>query len=159
MLTVILPQKHNNSQKDFAFSTLMFIIRAMNARLSSNYLNTAAGIMFFTGWGGLFFLIRNVVPDAGARWLFFVFLYIAVVGTTLPFIRFLNNRFNAVPDSVPDWVILRQSLWSGLYVTTCAWLQIPRVLNPVLALLYALVLIVIEVFLRFRERAISDYES
>jgi hypothetical protein len=48
-------------------------------------------------------------------------------------------------------VILRQSIWVGLFVVACAWLQIPRVLNPLIAFFLALSLIVIEVFLRARE--------
>jgi hypothetical protein len=43
-------------------------------------------------------------------------------------------------------------------VTTCAWLQIPRVLSPPIAVLLALALVVIEGFLRLRERA-GRYEE
>jgi hypothetical protein len=42
-------------------------------------------------------------------------------------------------------------------VITCAWLQIPRVLNPAIAVLLALSLVVIEVFLRLRERSQIGY--
>lgn len=118
-------------------------------------LNLAAGFLILIGWGGLFLLIRNVVPTAGPRWGFFMLLYIAIVGTSLPFVRLLNARFT--PHAIPDTVILRESLWCGLYITTCAWLQIPRVLTWPIAGLLALILIVIEGFLRFRET--PDYED
>ncbi len=112
-------------------------------------LNFAAGVMFLVGWGGLYFLIQNILPTPGPRWMFFVLFYIAVTGTSLPFLRLLNRRF--VSEVTPDSVILREGLWAGLYATTCAWLQIPRVLNWPIALLLALAIIVIEGFLRLRE--------
>lgn len=118
-------------------------------------LNLAAGVLILVGWGGLFFLVRNVIPTAGPRWLFFVLLYIAIVGTTMPFVRFLNLRFVGEPDLVTDTVVIRESLLCGLYITTCAWLQIPRALNLPVALLLGLAVVVIEGFLRLRERA--DY--
>jgi hypothetical protein len=117
-------------------------------------LSLAAGFLMLSGWGGLFLLVRNVVPTAGPRWLFFMLLYMAIAGTSLPFVRFLNLRFTYEP--VPDSVILRESLWCGLYVTTCAWLQIPRVLTWPIALLLALAVIVIEGFLRLREHPHYD---
>jgi hypothetical protein len=128
-------------------------------RLPSNSgLNLAAGLLILIGWGGLVILVRTIIPNPGPRWMFFVLLYIAVVGTTLPFIRFLSDRFGGGPGVIPDWVVVRQSLWCGLYVTTCAWLQIPRVLSLPVAVLLALALVVIEGFLRLRERA-GRYEE
>lgn len=122
--------------------------------LSTHYgLNLASGILILVGWGGMFFLIRNVIPTAGPRWLFFVLLYIAIVGTAMPFVRLLNVRFIQETALITDTVIIRESLLCGLYIATCAWLQIPRALNLPVALLLALAILVIEGFLRLRERA------
>jgi hypothetical protein len=121
---------------------------------------TAAALMAVSGWVGLWMLVTTTIPTAFPRWLFFVFLYLAVTGTVLPFVRFLNVRFiseDAIPPS--GGVILRQSIWGGLFVVACAWLQIPRVLNPIIAFFLALSLIVIEVFLRVREREQSENEG
>ena len=121
---------------------------------------TAAALMAVSGWVGLWMLVTTTLPTAFPRWLFFVFLYLAVTGTVMPFVRFLNVRFiseDAIPPS--GGVILRQSIWVGLFVVACAWLQIPRVLNPIIAFFLALSLIVIEVFLRVREREQSDTEG
>lgn len=108
--------------------------------------------MAAAGWIGLWQLVTTSLPTAFPRWLFFVFLYLAVTGTVLPFVRFLNVRFTS-PDGIPpgSGVILRQSIWVGLFVAACAWLQIPRVLNPVIAFFLALSLVVVEIFLRVRE--------
>jgi hypothetical protein len=113
----------------------------------------AAAIMASVGWIGLWLLVTTAIPTAFPRWLFFVFLYLAVTGTALPFVRFFHMRFThegTAPAS--GGVLLRQSIWIGLFVVACAWLQIPRVLNPTIAFFLALSLIVIEVFLRVRER-------
>lgn len=112
----------------------------------------AAILMAIIGWGGLWLLVTTALPTAFPRWLFFVFLYLAVTGTVLPFVRFLNMRFTRSDSPPSGGVILRQSVWVGLFVVACAWLQIPRVLNPLIAFFLAISLIVIEVFLRVREQ-------
>jgi hypothetical protein len=113
----------------------------------------AAAIMAVAGWIGLWLLVTTALPMAFPRWLFFVFLYLAVTGTVLPFVRFLNMRFTREDSVLPSGgVILRQSIWVGLFVVACAWLQIPRVLNPVIAFFLALSLVVIEIFLHVREQ-------
>ncbi len=112
-----------------------------------------AGVIFMlVGWAGLFHLVTTDVPRIGQRWVFFLLLQLAVTGTVLPFIRYLNVRFTPVnADLPPGGVVVRQSLWIGLFVVVCAWLQIPRILNGPIAFLVALAFIVIEIFLRSRE--------
>lgn len=112
----------------------------------------AAVIMMAVGWLGLYALVTQQIPRVGPRWLFFVLLMIAVIGTAIPFVRFLNNRFTPRSRYLPPGgVIVRQSVWIGLFVVTCAWLQIPRVLSAPIAFFLALAMIVIEAFLRSRE--------
>jgi hypothetical protein len=114
----------------------------------------AALVMAAGGWWALYELVTTTLPRVGPRWLFFVLLQIAVTGTVLPFVRFFNVRFTPVNMPLPPGgVLVRQSVWIGLFVVTCAWLQIPRVLNWPIAFFLALVFIVIEVFLRSREIA------
>jgi hypothetical protein len=118
---------------------------------------TAAAVMATTGWVGLWLLVTIMLPTAFPRWLFFVFLYLAVTGTVLPFVRFLNARFTRSDSSSPsDGIVLRQSIWVGLFVVACAWLQIPRVLNPLIAFFLALSLIAVEVFLHVREQGQAE---
>lgn len=125
----------------------------MNRTNSPEHLGilAAAGVIAVAGWLGLWLLVTSSLPTAFPRWLFFVFLYLAVTGTALPFIRFLSLQFAREGDLPSGGVIMRESIWVGLFVVACAWLQIPRVLNPVIAFFLALSLIVIEVFLRVRE--------
>jgi hypothetical protein len=120
----------------------------------------AALVMMAGGWLGLYNLVTTSLPRVGQRWLFFVLLHIAVTGTVLPFVRFLNARFTPATQPLPPGgVLVRQSVWIGLFVVTCAWLQIPRVLNPPTAVIVALVFLVIEVFLRNREIASERYDE
>lgn len=112
----------------------------------------AAVIMMVGGWGGLYYLVTTQIPRVGQRWLFFVLLQIAIAGTVMPVLRYINVRLTPVKrDLPPSGVIVRQSVWFGLFVVTCAWLQIPRVLTVPIMFFLALAFIVIEVFLRSRE--------
>lgn len=115
----------------------------------------AALLMAIVGWGGLFQLVNNTLPRIGGElWLFFALLQIAIIGTALPIVRYLNVRFTPFYAPVPpSGVIVRQSVWIGLFVVTCAWLQIPDALSLPLAIFIALVFIVVEVFFRTRELA------
>ncbi len=114
----------------------------------------AALIMMVIGWFGLYRVVMTTLPLAFPRWLFFILLFSAATGTSIPVVRLLNIHLTGEPYPVPPGsVILRQGVWVGLFAVTCAWLQIPRVLNPPIAFFLALSFIVIEVYLRLRERA------
>ncbi len=113
----------------------------------------AALAMFLTGWSGLAYLVMNNPPRIGAElWLFFILLHLAVTGTTLPVVRYLNVRLTPISiDPPPGGIIVRQSIWIGLYVVIVTWLQILRSLSIPIAFFLALVFIVLEGFLRARE--------
>lgn len=128
----------------------------MNKRHPPYGMNFAAALLMIAGWGGLYYVVDNIRPTAGPRWYFFILLYLAIIGTTLPIIRLINMQLASDSSQVTDTVILRQSLWIGLYVTIAAWLQILRVLGIVIAVLLALAFVAIETFLRIRE---SVYEE
>ena len=111
----------------------------------------AAIILAALGWGGLYFLINLTIPTVGPRWLFFFLSVLALTGTSLPIIAFLNQRFPTDPP-VSAGVIVRESIWVGIYFPTLAWLQLGQVLTPALSLLLAIGLLAIELLLRLRER-------
>lgn len=112
----------------------------------------AAIILAALGWGGLYFLINLTIPTVGPRWLFFFLSVLALTGTSLPIIAFLNQRFPTDPP-VSAGVIVRESIWVGIYFPTLAWLQLGQVLTPALSLLLAIGLLAIELLLRLRERS------
>lgn len=113
----------------------------------------ASLVLMLLGWFGLYELVSTSLPRIGGQlWLFFVLLQLAVVGTSLPIVRYLNVRFTPMDEEVPaSGVIVRQSVWLALFVVTCAWLQIPRALTLPLAIFIGVVFLVVEIFLRTRE--------
>ena len=112
----------------------------------------AAIILAALGWGGLYFLVNLTIPTVGPRWLFFFLSVLALTGTSLPVIAFLNQRFPTNPP-VSAGVIVREAIWVGIYFPTLAWLQLGQVLTPALSLLLAVGLLAIELLLRLRERS------
>ncbi len=115
------------------------------------YLPSAIILTLF-GWLGLAALILFAAPTAGPRWLFFLLLTLALAGSVMPFIAFLNRRFPGAAPATPN-IVLRQSLWIAIYGDTVAWLQMGRVLTPALALLLLAGLALIEFLLRLSERS------
>jgi len=85
---------------------------------------------------------------------------VAVTGLVLPFGYILNRRFKRNPDAgseadaAPAFLVtLRQSMWVGLWVAFCLWLQMNRSLGIAVAALVAAVLVMFEVLLQVRARA------
>jgi hypothetical protein len=118
-------------------------------------LTLAAWILAIIGWSGLAMLIVYFNPRLGPLpiWSFFLLWLMALTGTAVPFVRYLNRRF--AREAAPANVILRQALWVGVFGATCAWLELDanNLLNSVTVALVLIALIGIEVFLRLRERA------
>ena len=112
----------------------------------------ASFLLFIIGWGGLAATVYYAPPTVWPRWLFFFSAVLALTGTALPVVAYLNRRFPSNPPVTPG-VIVREALFVGIYFPTLAWLRIPRVLSPALALLMAIALILIEWLLRLRERS------
>lgn len=122
-------------------------------RADQNGVMLAGVLLAVGGWWALAWLVESVPPLAFPRWLFFILLYLAVTGSTLPFIGYLHRRFSRYnPPS--GGVILRQGMWFGLLAVTLAWLQMTRALTLASAGFLILAVSVIEAFLRLRERAI-----
>ena len=109
-------------------------------------------VLAMIGISGLAYVIFLTLPTLGPRWLFFFFLVIGISGLSLPIISFLHVRFQSNPP-VTAGVIIRQSIWTGIFSGLIAWLQLGRVLNSPRAVFLATGFIIIEVLLRMRERS------
>lgn len=109
-------------------------------------------ILMLIGWGGLFVVLYMAWPMVWFRWGFFALLILALTGTVLPIVYFFHRRF---PDSPPADanVIVRQSVWFGVYGATLAWLQLGRLVTVYVILGLAGGLLAIEYFIRLRERS------
>ena len=110
-------------------------------------------ILLVLGWGGLFLLMNFTQPTLWPRWFFFFLLVLGVTGVVMPGVVFIYQRF---PSSRPpeQTVIVRQSLWGGIFTAVMVWISLGQVFNPTLALLGIIGIAVIETFLRMRERSI-----
>jgi hypothetical protein len=87
---------------------------------------------------------------------------VAVTGLVMVPVYYLNRRFNP-PDlsgQPPVFLsVLRQSLFVGLWVAFCLWLQMNRTFGVAVAALAAAVLILFELVLQIRARASAVQEQ
>jgi hypothetical protein len=109
-------------------------------------------ILSTIGWAGLVALILFTRPTLGPRWLFFFLFVLALSGTALPIVAFLNRRFPSRPPADGN-IVLRQAIWVGIYGSLLAWLQLGRVLNLALIVFLAGGFVLIEFLLRLSEKS------
>ena len=112
----------------------------------------AAILLAVGGWGGLAAVVIYTLPTLGPRWLFFCLVMLALSGTCMPLVYFLNRRFPSTPPIAGDGII-RQSIWVGVYGSLLTWLQLGRLLSPLLAIILLGVFVLIEAMLRMWERS------
>jgi ABC-type xylose transport system permease subunit len=77
----------------------------------------------------------------------------SITGLVLPLVYYLNRRFGSHFPSF--WVVLRQSMWVGLWFAFCVWLQMNRTLGLAVALLVAAVFVMVEFLVQVRTRAVQ----
>ena len=116
-----------------------------------DYLPAILGLIIF-GTGGLAVILVRTLPTIFPRWLFIFFLVSLVTGLFMPLTYFLNKRFPSKPQADRN-IIIRQSLWFGIYAAVLAWLQLGRVLNFPLAVILGAAMILVEMLLRMWERS------
>ncbi|MBP6177893.1 MAG: hypothetical protein KA473_06755 [Anaerolineales bacterium] len=116
-----------------------------------SYLPSALALSI-VGWGGVVGLVYFSLPFVWARWGFYVFGIMAITGTALPVVYFLNRRFPTEPPAGSQ-VIVRQATWVGIYFATLIWLQRGRLVTLYVILGLAGGLIATEYFTRVREKA------
>lgn len=93
---------------------------------------------------------------------FMASVVVAVTGLAMVPAYFLNRRFGPPDqrDRPPVFLaVLRQSMFVGLWVVFCLWLQMNRTFGPAVALLAAAVLVLFELVLQIRERASAVTEQ
>lgn len=106
-------------------------------------------------WGGLGYLVTYYVPDSSTIALSLFLVFLAVMGTVMPIVHFLNYRFGAQrgPDDstrVDRWCVWRQSSLLGLLAVLGLWFQLLRVLSWIIVVLLVGVFVLIEMFFRTR---------
>lgn len=124
----------------------------MDEQLKFKPFGISALILLLIGWCGLYYIITQTLPFVWSRWGFFVLSLMAVTGTVLPVVYFFHKRF---PDEAPSDanVIVRQSMWFGVYGATLAWLQLGRLVTVYVILGLGGGLLAIEYLIRMREKS------
>ena len=110
-------------------------------------------LLAVAGWSGLVYLITETRPFLPQRWMFYVLLMLALSGTALPVMYFLNRRFPSNPP-VDGSVVVREAIWVGVYGCLLAWLQLGRVMTTGLAVVLAIGFILAEFLVRMGEGSV-----
>jgi hypothetical protein len=105
-------------------------------------------LMTIGGWGGLALITNYTLPTVWPRWVFFALIVIALTGTAMPLVYFINRTFS---NSLRPATVLRESIWVGAFGATLAWLQLGRILNFSLGLWLLVGVVIIEYLMRWRE--------
>lgn len=114
--------------------------------------------------GGAFLLIEllgqwPVSPGSDRRPLFFLAVWLVLSGLALPLAWLLHRRFGR-QDAGESWrsfaMLARQSIWWGVWGTGCLWLQMHRTFNWAMALLFLVVLVLVEALILTRQEAKQD---
>ena len=126
----------------------------METRPTSSFLPYLSSTisLFVLGWGAAAIAIFTLTPTVWARWLFFFGGTLGLTGLAMPVIWFLNLRFPSEPPAGAT-VIVRQSIWVGVYGVLLVWLQQARLVTLWIGLGLALGLVAIEYLVRMREKA------
>ena len=105
-------------------------------------------LLAIVGWWGVYELTGKVEPkQPGVQSFFFALLFVALTGTLVPPIAYLNRRFAPVAVTSDPLRFLRHSAWGALCLSSWVWLQIHRALNFGFALVIALMFIAVEVLI------------
>lgn len=75
---------------------------------------------------------------------------LTITGIMLPLAFVLNKQFASEEPNL--FVLLRQAMWVGTWVTFCLWLQMHRTFGIAIAGLVAVVFVLLETLLQIRSR-------
>ncbi len=113
---------------------------------------TSSLLMGLGGWALIAALVFLATPTLGPRWAFFFALFIALVGTSLPLLWYLNRRFS--PNPFPSLGVLwREAVEVGIWGLFLVWLRVGRLLTPFAAWTLTSAVFAVELLLRLYERS------
>ncbi|NQS90839.1 MAG: hypothetical protein HQ574_00385 [Chloroflexi bacterium] len=109
-------------------------------------------VLSIPGWFWLIYLVTQTLPDLGNRWMFFASFIIAITGSSIPAVTYLNRIIKPFGPANFD-MIIRESIMIGVYAGILLWLNKGQVLSISLALILAVGLFLIEMMIRLRNRS------
>jgi len=115
-------------------------------------------ILSIPGWIWLVYLVTQTLPNLGNRWMFFVAAVLAVTGSSLPLVAYLNRIIKPFGPAAFE-MIVREATMLGVYAGILLWLNKGQVLNISLALILGIGMILIELLIRLWVRSQWHPES
>jgi hypothetical protein len=109
-------------------------------------------VLAIPGWLWLIYLMTRTVPSLGNRWMFFAAAVLAISGTVMPLVAYLNRFIQPFGPANFD-TIVRESAMMGVYAGILLWLNKGQVLSASLALILGVGLILIELLVRLRKKS------
>ena len=104
------------------------------------------------GWILLIYLMTQTLPNLGNRWMFFAAAVIAVTGTAVPLVAYLNRIIKPFGPATFE-MIVRESTFIGVYAGILIWLNKGQVLTYGLTIILGIGLIIVELLIRLRTRS------
>jgi hypothetical protein len=102
------------------------------------------------GWAGVAGIVFLTLPFLLPRWLFFFSLFLALAGTALPFVWYLNRRFT--PTRFPsEGILIREALEAASLGVFLVWLQAGRMFTAFLGWAFFGAFLAVELLLRIYE--------
>jgi hypothetical protein len=132
-----MPPKRSAASKPPAFPAGLFLM---------------GGVFAFLGWAGVAAVVVLTLPFLGPRWLFFFSLFLALTGTALPIVWYLNRRFTA--ERFPsEGVLVREAIETASLGAFLVWLQAGRMFTPFLGWVFFGAFLAVELLLRVYENS------
>jgi hypothetical protein len=111
-----------------------------------------AALLAILGWGGAAGVVFLTLPFLFPRWLFFFFLFLALAGTAVPFVWYLNRRFT--PNRFPsEGILIRETLEAASLGVFLVWLQAGRMFTAFLGWAFFGAFLAVELLLRLYENS------
>jgi hypothetical protein len=104
------------------------------------------------GWAALIYLMNARPPTLGNRWLFYVLVILALSGTVMPGLVFVNKILQ-LKKPISFETVIREAMLVGVYGAILLWLNKGQVLSTGLALVIALGMIMAELLIRLRKES------
>lgn len=104
------------------------------------------------GWTALIYLLTTRAPTLGNRWLFYVLVILALSGTVMPGLVFVNKILQ-LKKPVSFETVIREAMMVGVYGAILLWLNKGQVLSTGLALVIALGMFTAELLIRLRKQS------
>ncbi|MGB2965452.1 MAG: hypothetical protein WBB69_15865 [Anaerolineales bacterium] len=109
-------------------------------------------LLALPGWIWLIYLTTQTLPNLGNRWMFFAAAVIAVTGTSLPLVAYLNRIITPFGPAAFE-IIVREATLIGVYTGILLWLNKGQVLTIGLAVILLIGFILVELLIRLRKRS------